>query len=355
MNQAPSTIPSRPRPRLTAWSALSAYGHGSEPFRAGIRTRTPPFGATSSIPVPDFDPREVLGRKGTRTMDRVTGLAVATVGRLVRDEDRGARTALVLGTTTGSAQSIMDLTRASLTGDRPFDIEPATIPNSVMNCAAAQCAIRHRLEGPNATLACGHTSGLFALGYARRLLMTGRADAAILGAAEEYSPARAWLAQLSRRPASDAVLLGEGAAALRLTLDQTEPALASVLAVDSGYAAAETSAGGAVHDVVRRALERAGIEDPCEVWAALPSGLSPAERSALLDLFGTETVDRLPAPGDLLGDTGAATAAFQLATALAAAPEAPGHIVVLSCTDPDGTVAAAVLRLEHPGIPGKES
>ena len=278
-------------------------------------------------------------------MDRVTGLAVATVGRLVRDEDRGARTALVLGTTTGSVQSMMDLTRTSLTGERPFDIEPATIPNTVMNCAAAQCAIWHRLEGPNATLACGHTSGLFALGYARRLLMAGRADAAICGAAEEYSPARAWLEELAR-PGSEPVPLGEGAAALRLTLDPAEPALATVLAVDSGYAAPEDSVGDAVRAVVRRALTRAGIEDPREVWAALPSGLSPAERSALLDLFGAETVDRLPAPGDLLGDTGAATAAFQLATALAAAPEAPGHVVVLSCTDPDGTVAAAVLRLE---------
>lgn len=337
--------PSLPLLRLTAWSALSAYGHGSEPFRAGVLTRTHPDGL-----VPGFDPREVLGRKGTRTMDRVTGLAVATVGHLVRDEDRGARTALVLGTTTGSAQSIMDLTRASLTGERPFDVEPATIPSSVMNCAAAQCAIWHRLEGPNVTLACGQTSGLFALGYARRLLVSGRADAVICGAAEEYSYSRAWLEQLSRPMsgvAIDTVMLGEGAAALRLTFEPSpaESVLATVLAVDSGYAAPEASVENAVRRVVHRALERAGIEDSREVWAALPSGLSPAEHSTLLDLFGAAAVDRLPAPGELLGDTGAATAAFQLAVALTAAPDAPGRVVVLSCTDPDGTVAAAVLRL----------
>ena len=191
---------------ITAWSAVSGYGHGRAAFTEGVlagrRTaagldpgRWPAPGPEPKAGlVPQFDPRTALGRKGTRTMNRVTGLAVAAVGELADDPAADkAGLALVLGTTTGSVQSMMDFTRASLTGERPFDVEPAVIPNSVMNCAAAQCAIWHRIQGPNITLAGGRPSGLLALAYARRLLLAERADAVLCGAAEEYSPARSWL------------------------------------------------------------------------------------------------------------------------------------------------------------------
>ncbi|MFJ9887207.1 hypothetical protein ACIQRW_15240 [Streptomyces sp. NPDC091287] len=57
--------------------------------------------------VPGFEVRQTLGKKGTRSMDRVTGLTVAAVGNLLEQDDAtresatGERAALVLATTTG--------------------------------------------------------------------------------------------------------------------------------------------------------------------------------------------------------------------------------------------------------------
>jgi 3-oxoacyl-[acyl-carrier-protein] synthase II len=421
---------------ITGWSAVSPYGLGRAAFAEGMlaRRRTAVALDPGQWPVPDahaclvpqFDPRTALGRKGTRTMNRVTGLAVAAVGHLAGDSDgqtssgptafhstpRSARhhptldpsfdpalnlaspvgdTALVLGTTTGSVQSMMDFTRASLTGERPFDVEPAAIPNSVLNCAAAQCAIWHRIQGPNTTLACGRPSGLLALAYARRLLLGGRATAVLCGGAEEYSPARSWLAHHSR--GGSPALLGEGAAILRVELTDGPGTLASVLAVESRVRLCDTIPGaptpatahaahaahsahvahsGSAHPrsthsssppprltppipaevnlaavvaaTVRRALDRAGVS-PRNVWAAVPSGLSEGERAALDGLVEPAALDRVPPTAELLGDTGAASAAFQLAATLAAGQDAPGQVAVITSVDVDGVVAAAVLRL----------
>lgn len=156
-------------PVITAWSAVSPFGIGRSAFAEGMHeggeTAVPIDPEQWKVPderarlVPGFSPREVLGRKGTRSMDRVTGLAVSAVGALLDDAERnrlvatGERGAIVLGTTTGSAQSMMDFTRDSLTGEQPYFVDPAQMPNTVMNCAAGQCAIWHRIQGPNATIA----------------------------------------------------------------------------------------------------------------------------------------------------------------------------------------------------------
>ena len=382
---------------ITTWSAVSPYGLGREAFATGMmarrRTAVELDPGQWQVPdpraclVPQFDPSSALGRKGTRTMNRVTGLAVAAVGELpigagggatedeeaVDDEGNafgdgalsadassvsfsgkpstftlpkqtpaGHITALVLGTTTGSAQSMMDFTRASLTGERPFDVEPGAIPNSVMNCAAAQCAIWHHIQGPNTTLACGRPSGLLALAYARRLLLGGRANAVLCGGAEEYSPARSWLEHHTRDGAP--ALLGEGAAILRVELGGGPDTLASVLAVASRVCLPGADLAELVTDTVRTALERAGVAAR-HVWAAAPSGLSGDESEALGAMFGPEALDRVPPTAELLGDTGAASAAFQLAATLTAGADAPGRIAVVTSVDVDGVVAAAVLRL----------
>lgn len=384
---------------ITGWSAVSAYGLGRAAFTEGVlaarRTDAPIDPDRWQVPdaraclVPRFDPRTALGRKGTRTMNRVTGLAVAAVGELAaradrldadrldaadrapataaielepagsEDEPLGGGTALVLGTTTGSVQSMTDFTRASLTGERPFDVDPGLIPNSVLNCAAAQCAIRHRMRAPNTTLAGGRASGLLALAYARRLLLLGRAEAALCGGAEEYSPARSRLEHHSR--GGEPALLGEGAALVRVQLDDGPDTLASVLALESMVSRPGLDAAEVVATTVRRALDRAGIARS-EVWAASAAGAGEAERMALARLFGSAALTRVPNTADLLGDTGAAAATFQLLAILIAgraADEAgdttalpdndaagrPGRIAVLSCVEPDGATAAAVLRL----------
>jgi len=99
---------------VTSWSAVSAFGIDASDFGAGIRSGRSGPRESAAGPVPGFDVREVLGRKNTRSMDRVTGLTVVAVGRLLAGERAaghefdGDDTGLVIGTTNGSVQSMMD-------------------------------------------------------------------------------------------------------------------------------------------------------------------------------------------------------------------------------------------------------
>ncbi|MFI9100876.1 beta-ketoacyl synthase N-terminal-like domain-containing protein [Streptomyces fildesensis] len=362
------------RPVITAWSAVSPFGIGRSAFADGLRKResaAAPLdrakwqaaGDTAFL-VPGFELRDVLGRKGTRSMDRVTGLAVATAGRLLDDAPRNRRVGtgpdagLVLGTTTGSVQSQMDFTRDSLTGEKPYFVDPACFPNAVMNCAAGQSAIWHQLKGPNTTIAGGHAAGLYALNYSRRLLDFGRASTVLCGAVEEFSPARTWLDSRAHVPATDGAptVPGEGCALLLVeqaaAADPEQPVLAEVLAVELRIAL-----GGAVRTALAacldRALRRAGVH-PEEIWAVSTSEASgPAgeqERDAVEAVLAGGNPLRLTQVG-LIGDTGAAAAAFQVAGALVHAqddPDAAGRVALVTSVDRGGAVGCALLRIGPP-------
>ncbi|MER6892515.1 3-oxoacyl-ACP synthase, partial [Amycolatopsis sp. NPDC000740] len=144
------TAPARRRPVISAWTAISPFGYGREAFANGVRSRrepvTEPGGPGEAAVVPSFDVREMFGRKKTRAMNRVSGLTVAAAQQLLADmalapDGDREHIGFVLGTTTGSAQSMMDFTRASITAEQPDHVEPAAVPGTVMNCAAGQAAI----------------------------------------------------------------------------------------------------------------------------------------------------------------------------------------------------------------------
>lgn len=349
-------------PVITAWSAVSPFGIGRDAFVDGLHAGQVMNRAldkqqwagpdTEACLVPDFTAAGALGKKGTRSMDRATGLAVDTVGRMLDDQPRGREiatgdhAALVLGTTTGSAQSMMDFTRDSITGEKPFFVDPARFPNTVMNCAAGQCAIWHKLRGPNATVAGGRVAGLHALNYARRLLTSGRANTALCGAVEEYSAARSWLDRTGRQ--GDAPVLGEGCAMLQVEHADDESvaerALAEVLAVEFG--AYTDDCAPALAACVRRALERAATPVG-DLWALAPCGTAGAsERDALREVLGDTAAVRTP---DLtvIGDTAGAASAMQVAAILALAerdPSSAGRTALITAVD-EGVVGCAVLRL----------
>jgi len=360
------------RPVISAWTAISPFGHDRGSFADGIRARRNPMSTVDAarwphVPeetactVPDFDPRKFFGTKGTRAMNRVSGLTVAATKHLLADigvepeTDRGD-IGFVLGTTTGSTQSMMDLTRASLTGDKPDHVEPAAVPGCVMNCAAGQAAIWHGLKGPNATIAAGRNTGPHALNYARRLLLTGRASRVLCGAAEEYSAARSWV-EHHRRAAPPTSVMGEGCAMFLLEPAGQLPPGRTALATLAGFESRmclDADLPGAITAAVRALLASAGVAEE-QVWAATGSDFADddgtlVESVALRELFGDAVVDRVPAAG-LIGDTASASAMFQLAAVLSVAESAERagaeHAVVTTCDD-DGSVACTLLRLGEP-------
>ncbi|MCJ0871750.1 beta-ketoacyl synthase N-terminal-like domain-containing protein [Streptomyces sp. AP-93] len=355
---------------VSGWATASPYGLGAAAFTEGVRA-----GREAVAPldeqvrgngpydragiVPGFDIKTVLGRKGTRSMDRATGLAVATAGMLLETagpglaDDRPEAVGMVLGTGHGSVQSIMDFTRDSLTGDKPFHVDPALFPNTVMNRAAGQSAIWHTLKGPNTTISGGALTGLLALNYAARLLKQGHAEAVLVGAVEEFSVARSWLEYHARSGAGrqPAGPLGEGCALFLLepaarAAANGRPALATVLG--SRFIAFPEPEGAqrAVARAVTEVLKEAGVEI-ADVTLVVPSDaggpLGAREEAALTEVLGPLEPHRLRLRR-LLGDATAASAAFQLASALAVG-EGDGGLALVTSVDPDGTAGCSLLRL----------
>ncbi|MEU5883469.1 beta-ketoacyl synthase N-terminal-like domain-containing protein [Spirillospora sp. NPDC047279] len=313
---------------ISGWSAISPFGLGGADFAAGVRAGRRP----ATWAVPDFDAREVLGRKGTRTMDRVTALAVATTRSLV--PGLGEETALVLGTNVGSVKSSMDFARATLTEDKPFYVDAGRFPNAVLNCAAAQCGIWHTLKGPNATISGGRATGLLALNYARRLLRSGRASGAVLcGAVEEYSAERSWLENGSP--------LGEGCAMFRLER-AGGGGVAEVLALEFTVSPDDDQAADALERCVHRAFTTSGetVED---LWLAVGSGGDGED-----EVVGGLGERRLNVT-DLVGDTFAASSAFGIAAVLAFGDAGAGRTALVTATDRDGVAGCVLLRLAGAG------
>ncbi|MFF4468279.1 beta-ketoacyl synthase N-terminal-like domain-containing protein [Streptomyces sp. NPDC001599] len=353
---------------ISAWSAITAYGVGNTPLRDGLaqgRDAVAPLDRdVHDVPyrraalVPDFTAARYLGKKGVRTMDRVTALAVTAVGGLVETvaeehAERSEQTALVLGTGSGSVQSIMDFTRDSLSGERPYHVEAARFPNTVMNRAAGQSAIWHRIKGPNVTVAGGSLTGLLALSHALRLHRGGHCARVFCGAAEEFSTQRAWLEWHGRADEDREAPLGEGAAVLLVeTAEDAAAAGRTALArVGAVRFRAHRKADGlreALTGCVREALDTAGVA-PADVRYVAPLGgggkLAAEEEQAVTDALPGARPEwtRL---SERVGDTSAAATALQLAAVLATAGErglGPGEAALVTGVQRDGQVGCAVL------------
>lgn len=351
---------------ITAWSALSPFGHGRAAFVDGVREGVPvapvsfvdDWGAGEARVVPDFDIVTRLGRKGTSSMDRASALAIAALRGLQRDEDGSVlpdpRTGVTLGTTSGSARTQFEFTRDSLTRRKPYFVNPAQMPFALMNSAASQCASWHGLTGPNTTVAAGRNSGAAVLRHATRLLRTGRAAGVFAGAVEEHSGAR----ELLERRSGHRGVLGEAAALLFLqtAASGNRAALAEVVAVDTRLAV-DGEPRRALAECLRAAIAAGGFGTG-DVWGlALSTGdpeLSELEREATVEVLGQQ-VDVVVNPGELVGDTGAAGGILGVAALLAAAEadgRARGRLAVTTSVDRDGMVGCVVVRLIGGSGPG---
>jgi 3-oxoacyl-[acyl-carrier-protein] synthase II len=330
------------RPVITAWSAISPFGYGREAFADGL------LAGRAAHEVPRFVIAEQLGAKGTGSMDRSSALAVATAGLLLKEAGvrTGPATGVVLGTTSGSTRTQFEFTRESLVRRKPYLVNPAVMPYALMNSAAAQCAIRHRLTGPNTTVANGRMSLLAGLRYATRLLTTGRASGLLCGAVEEHAAER----ELLEQPGG-AGPLGEGCAMVFLEPAGTEGGRAELAAVDTRLAL-DGSPRRALSASLRAALGAAGAppEGVAAVALSCAGGESlDAERAAVAEVLG-RAPERVVNPAALTGDTGAVTGAFQLA-ALLSLPEQVDW-AVLTCVGRDTTAGCAVFRLLRTGVAG---
>ncbi|KAA2265787.1 beta-ketoacyl synthase [Solihabitans fulvus] len=298
----------------------------------------------------DFDVRALLGRKGTTFLDRATGLALVAFGEalaeagLVIDDESRTRVGIALGTTVGSLRSSADYSLETLVADRPYLVNPALFPNTVMNCASGQAAIRYGLRGVNSTVATGRVGFLGALGYAANVLRRGYASAMLVGAVEEFTPHTAWTHHRLRRPGQP----GEAAAVFVLepranAVRAGRRVLAELAAIEEGYHPGDDPAerGALLAGCLSGVLAEAGAEPGQVQFAATTEAWNADD-----ELIGRAAVAALPSARpvrvrDALGDCGAAAGALQFAALLDAGGRGTG---VLAGWSPEGAFGAAVLR-----------
>jgi 3-oxoacyl-[acyl-carrier-protein] synthase II len=327
-------------------------GHVIHPAVTGLYEEELP--ADRAAIVADFDGRSQLGRKGTSALDRVTLLTLVAGEYLFADwtadlDDIGRdRVGVVLATTAGSLKSTCDFSAETLNQDKPYLVNPVLFPNTVMNCAASQLAIRKGLRGVNATLAVGQLGLLAALKYASGLLGRGHAAALIVGTSEEFTPHTAWIAH---RASASARPAGEGAALF--AVEPVDEARSAGRAVDAELLAVATCYGsyggmGPVERSVRSVISTAGLggSDVRLVLtgdADIEAGGQACVVRRLIGARGTRwlTLKRI------FGEGGAVTTGLQAAAVVAwhrADPGRDGAVSLLTACTPDGASGAVLLR-----------
>ncbi|HUG70835.1 MAG TPA: beta-ketoacyl synthase N-terminal-like domain-containing protein [Pirellulaceae bacterium] len=205
-----------------------------------------------------FDPANYLGQRNFRPLDRTSRLLASTAQLALDDSGwtlemrEKSPVGLVAGTTFCSVHTISQFDRRALV-EGPSCASPLDFANTVINAAAGQTAIWHKLEGVNSTISTGITSGIEAIAYAASLIGAGHERAVLAGGVEELCiesllgfQRAGLLAKVNGSGAEPPVpfdsrangfALGEGAALLMLEdFDAAQSRGATTLAEVKGYA-----------------------------------------------------------------------------------------------------------------------
>jgi 3-oxoacyl-[acyl-carrier-protein] synthase II len=328
------------------------------------------FPPVSLAATPDLQVTEQLGRKGVRSLDRTTQLALMAcshaltgLSTVLTDHDR-ARTGVVMGTSTGSIRSSSEFTRETLVREKPYLVRANLFPNSVMNCCASQIAIWNSVRGVNATIAGGRLSSLAAVRYARNAITQGHIDRALVGGVEELCPQSAWAWYLSGALALG-MAVGEGCAVFVVETPAAAAAagrtpMAEILGCETATPGAVVSRRGLIAGLAactERALRRSGVR-PADVGtvslsAAGPAGMARTEEDGVRAALGGLPGRQLR-PAKLLGETFSASGALQMATLLAVWRNAggtgeghgsgTGEVALVTSVGQDGNVGCLVMR-----------
>lgn len=353
---------------VTGCGVISPAGVGLDPLAQALRGErevcTDPAQLRSDevLPepvrvVPDLRIADYVGRKGTRHLDRTTALGLIACRLAMGETDADwTRTGVVVGTSCGSVRSIGEFARDTLIQERPYLVDAAKFPNTVMNCCAGQIAIWNGMRGMNATVAGGNMSTLHVVRYARNAIKLGHAEQLLIGGVEELCPQSAWAWR-----ATHAVLpqtpIGEGCALF--TMEDAEAATAAgkrpwaeLLACEVAFAGPldqRPRIGELLARCIRRALERSGVT-PAEVGLVAPGavglvGLGRAEELAVARALGREVAQiRVK---DIVGECFSANGALQLAALLAhwrVEPDTESRTALILSAGYDGGVGCLVVR-----------
>jgi 3-oxoacyl-[acyl-carrier-protein] synthase II len=346
---------------ITGIGLISSLGDSPEALsealcngKSGIRRQTEPTfehagGCHLAAVLSDFTGEKYLSGRALRPLDRISQLAAAACDMALRNAGwsdanfADVDLPLVLGTMFGGMHTIADFDRTALVSG-PASVSPMAFANTVINAAAGQTAIWHKLRGANSTVATGSTSGISAIGHAAEMIQRGKAAVALAGGVDEFSAesflgfgCAGFLCTNDPHPETpvpfdarrNGFALGEGAGILVLeNLEHAKDRGAEPLAELRGYASAfdpsrgreSTQTVNALARAMRIAIQRSGfgVDDVGFVSASANGSVlhDCYELLALWQTFG-ERAEHLPVTAikSGIGETLGASGALQIGVA----------------------------------------
>jgi 3-oxoacyl-[acyl-carrier-protein] synthase II len=171
------------RVAITGIGAVSCCGVGTDALWTGLNG-PPPEGERR---VPGFDPERWFGPKEVRQIDRfaqfgvaASELALEDAGELGVDPDRAG---VIMGTGVGGFESLQ--TQVLVYGEKGARrVSPRLVPMMMSNAGAANVSMRAGWHGPSEAIVTACAAGTHSIGYAARLVASGRLDVAIGGGTE---------------------------------------------------------------------------------------------------------------------------------------------------------------------------
>lgn len=171
------------RVAITGIGVVSCCGIGTDRLWTGLNGPVP----EGERRVPDFDPGRWFSAKEVRQIDRFAQFGVAAsemaledAGELGVDPDRAG---VIMGTGVGGFESLQ--TQVLVYGEKGARrISPRLVPMMMSNAAAAAVSMRAGWHGPSEAITTACAAGTHSIGYAARLVASGRLDVAIGGGAE---------------------------------------------------------------------------------------------------------------------------------------------------------------------------
>jgi 3-oxoacyl-[acyl-carrier-protein] synthase II len=326
--------------RIAGWDVLSPFGGSAETADAINRGLPLPQPGALARQVPGFDLRARLGSKGTRSYDRHTGLLATCIGDVIAHTwpgpDAVCQAAVINGTSAGSVSSILDFMLDTWRHERPYLVNPAHMPNTVLNCAAGQCAIRYGIQGPNATVSAGGQSFYAGLQLAQRWMHKAYAERFLVGAVEEITDDTAHLVPAGGLAPRHGFSEAAGAFALEASRDGLDAAILGVAA------ATDFSARPDLQGLVDKVLTRAGVDANAVQVVCTESAEGSASRLAEQAVARAMTRARCVDLSAQLGNSLSAAGALQLAALLAVLPAGASGLMVSASGN--GSLACALVR-----------
>ncbi|MFH0826964.1 MAG: beta-ketoacyl-[acyl-carrier-protein] synthase family protein [Candidatus Omnitrophota bacterium] len=347
---------------ITGIGVIAANGIGKDKFWqsleegrnavADIRSfETERFTVKQAAEIKDFDPKQLLGIKGLRNLDRGTLFLLGAAKLCLEDaqleinEANTDQIGVCTGTTFPHLSSIVEFDKEVFKEGIDF-ANPALFPSTVINAASSQVSIRHNIQGFNTTLSTGYTSSLESLIYSMNALDTDKVEIVLCASVESLIfslffgfQKLGYMAGLKGAVLScpfdkrrNGPLLGE--AAVMFCLEESLRAkqrkakiYAKVRGASSYFDAFQMGKvhpqGEGLEEAVKKALDEAGVE-PGEIdYISSCANSSPSvdkiEVKVLKKVFGSQ-LKNIPVSSikSMLGETFSASGALQITSCIGA-------------------------------------